>query len=69
LGLAGAVLSRVAGFLVMSDLIAPLESVHVILQAPQGLHEVVLAIRLMAKGFNAPALASVASAGGSGGSS
>lgn len=64
-GLVGAVLYWVAGFLVMFDVIAPLESVHVMLQAPLGLQEVVLAIWLMAKGFNARALASVASAGGS----
>jgi hypothetical protein len=68
-GLAGAVLYWVAGFLVMFHFIAPLESVHVMLQAPLGLQEVVLAIWLMAKGFNASALASVAWAGGSGGSS
>src|SRR5665647_681198 len=68
-GLVGAVLYWVAGFLVMFHFIAPLESVHVMLQAPLGLQEVVLAIWLMAKGFNASALASVAWAGGSGGSS
>lgn len=64
-GLVGAVLYWVAGFLVMFDVIAPLESEHVMLQAPLGLQEVVLAIWLIAKGFSAPALASVASAGGS----
>jgi len=64
-GLIGAVLYWVAGFLVMFHVIAPLESVHVMLQAPLGLQEMVLAIWLIAKGFNAPALASVASAGGS----
>ena len=68
-GLAGAVLYWVAGFLVMFHFIAPLESVHVMLQAPLGLQEVVLAIWLIAKGFNASVLASVTSAGGSGGSS
>jgi hypothetical protein len=68
-GLVGAVLYWVAGFLVMFDLIAPLESVHIILQAPLGLQEVVLAIWLMAKGFNASALASVAPASGPGASS
>src|ERR1035437_6738851 len=62
-GQAGAVLYWVAGFLVMFHFIAPLESVHVMLQAPLGLQEVVLAIWLMAKGFNASALASVAWAG------
>jgi len=68
-GLVGAVLCWGAGFQVMFDLITPLESVHIMLQAPLGLQEVVLAIWLMAKGFNASALASVAPAGGSGGSS
>ena len=55
--------------LVMLDLIKPLESVHIMVQAPLRLQEVVLAIWLIAKGFNASALASVAWAGGSGGSS
>jgi len=64
-GLVGAVLYWVAGLLVMFDLITPLESVHVMLQAPLGLQEMVLAIWLIAKGFSASALASVASAGGS----
>ena len=68
-GLVGAVLYWVAGFLVMFHFITPLESVHIMLQAPLGLQEVVLAIWLIAKGFNASALASVAWAGGSGGSS
>jgi hypothetical protein len=57
----------VAGFLVMFDVIAALESAHVMLQASLGLQEVVVAIWLIAKGLSAPALASVASAGGSGG--
>lgn len=68
-GLVGAVFYWVAGFLVMFQFVAPLESVHITLQAPLGLQEVVLAIWLIAKGFNASALASVAPAGGSGGSS
>ena len=68
-GLVGAILYRVAGFLVMFDLITPLESVHIMLPAPLGLQEMVLAIWLIAKGFNASALASVTSAGGSGGTS
>ncbi len=64
-GLVGAVLYWVAGLLVMFDLIAPLEGVHVLLQAPLGLQELVLAVWLIAKGFNASALASVAPASGS----
>ena len=68
-GLVGAILYRVAGFLVMFDLITPLESVHIMLPAPLGLQEIILAIWLIAKGFNASALASVTSAGGSGGTS
>jgi hypothetical protein len=59
----------VARFLVMFHLITPLESVRIMLQAPLGLQEMVLAIWLIAKGFNASALASVAAAAGSGGSS
>jgi hypothetical protein len=68
-GLAGAVLYWVAGLLVMFDVIEPLESVHIMLQAPLGLQEMVLAIWLIAKGFEADALASVAPSGGLGGGS
>jgi hypothetical protein len=62
-GLIGAVLYWAAGVLVMFHVITPLTSPHVMLQAPLGLQEMVLAIWLIAKGFSAPALASVASTG------
>lgn len=68
-GLVGAVLYWAGGFLVMFDVIAPLGSVHVMLQAPLGLQELVLGIWLISKGFNASARASVAAASGSGRSS
>lgn len=62
-GLIGAVLQWAAGVLVMFHVITPLETPHIMLQAPLGLQEMVLAIWLIAKGFSAPALASVASTG------
>lgn len=65
-GLIGAVLYWVAGLLVMFGLITPLETPHIMLQAPLGLQEMVLAIWLIAKGFSASALASVAPVAGSG---
>ena len=68
-GLIGAVLYWVAGLLVMFDVITPLETPHIMLQAPLGLQEMVLAIWLIAKGFSADALASVNSPAGSGGAS
>ena len=68
-GLIGAVLYWAAGVLVMFHVITPLTTAHIVLQAPLGLQEMVLAIWLIAKGFSRTALASLASAGGSGGSS
>jgi hypothetical protein len=44
-------------------------TVNNVLNIPMGIQEMVLAVWLIVKGFNAPALASVASAGGAGGSS
>ncbi len=60
-GLICAVLYWAAGLLVMFHVITPLETPHVILQAPLGLQEMVLAFWLIARGFSPPALASVAS--------
>lgn len=55
-GLAGAVLYWVAGLLVMFHVIQPLATQHIILQAPLGLQEMVLAVWLIAKGFRQPAV-------------
>lgn len=44
-------------------------TVNNVLNIPMGIQEMVLAVWLIVKGFNTPALASVASAGGAGGSS
>ena len=51
-GLIGATLYWAAGWLVMFGLIVPLESIHVGLQAPLGVQEMVLAVWLIARGFN-----------------
>jgi uncharacterized protein DUF4386 len=56
-GLVGAVLYWTAGLLVMFELIAPLETIHIALQAPIALQEMVLAVWLIVKGFNASAIA------------
>jgi hypothetical protein len=55
-GFIGALLYWVAGLLVMFDIIIPLSTNHVILQAPLGLQEIIFAIWLIAKGFNPSAL-------------
>ena len=54
----GAVLYWTAGLLVMFELIVPLETIHVALQAPLGLQEMVLAVWLIVKGFNSSVIAS-----------
>ncbi len=57
LGLVAAPLYWAAGLLVMFDLITPLTSSHILLQAPLGLQELILAVWLIVKGFNpTPAL-------------
>jgi hypothetical protein len=53
-GLIVAVLYWAAGVLVMFHVITPLETPHIMLQAPLGLQEMALAIWLIAKGFSAP---------------
>lgn len=60
-GLIGAVLYWAAGVLVMFHVLTPLTTPHIMLQAPLGLQEMVIAVWLIARGFSAPALASVAS--------
>jgi hypothetical protein len=51
-GLLGAVLYWAAGILVMFHVITPREIPHILLQAPLGLQEMMLAIWLIARGFN-----------------
>jgi hypothetical protein len=55
-GLVGALLYWIAGLMVMFDLIIPLSTVHVILQAPLGIQEIVFALWLIVKGFNSPVI-------------
>jgi hypothetical protein len=57
-GIVGAVLYWSASVLVLFDLVEPLSSPYIALQAPLGLQEMVLALWLIVKGFNASALAS-----------
>jgi hypothetical protein len=51
-GLVGAALYCVAGILVMFHVIVPLETPHIALQSILGVQEIVLAIWLIARGFN-----------------
>jgi hypothetical protein len=57
-GLIGAILYWAAGLLVMFALISPFSTIHVVLQAPLGLQEMVFAVWLIVKGFNPSAIAS-----------
>ena len=57
-GLIVIVLYWASSLLVMFDLIAPLSTGHIVLQAPLGLQEIALAVWLIVKGFN-PAVVSV----------
>jgi hypothetical protein len=59
-GLIGAALYWAASLLVLFDLVEPLSSPHIALQAPLGLQEMVLAIWLIVKGFGVPAIAAEA---------
>ena len=58
-GLVGAVLYWTAGLLVLFELITPLETIHIALQAPLGVQEMVLAVWLIVKGFNPSAIAAL----------
>jgi len=55
-GLVGALLYWTAGLLVMFDVIVPLQSPHVALQAVLGVQEMVLAVWLIVRGFDRSAL-------------
>jgi hypothetical protein len=57
-GLIGAILYWAASLLVMFALISPFSTIHVVLQAPLGVQEIVLAVWLIVKGFNPSAIAS-----------
>jgi hypothetical protein len=58
-GLAGAVLCMVASVSVMSGLISPLSTIHIVLNLPIALQEMVMAVWLIVKGFNPSAIASL----------
>jgi len=57
-GLAAAVLCMVASVSVMSGLISPLSTIHIVLNLPIALQEMVMAVWLIVKGFNPSAIAS-----------
>jgi hypothetical protein len=59
-GVVGAILYWSASLFVLFDAIEPLSTPHILLQAPLGLQEMVFAIWLIVKGFNAPAIAAEA---------
>lgn len=50
-GFLGAILYWSASVLVMFDVIEPLSTVHIILQAPLGIQEIIFAVWLIVKGF------------------
>jgi hypothetical protein len=56
-GIVGAILYWTASLFVLFDAVEPLSSPHIALQAPLGLQEMVLAVWLIVKGFNASAIA------------
>lgn len=59
-GLVGAIMYWIASLFVLFDAIEPLSTPHIILQAPLGLQEMVLAVWLIVKGFNAAVIAAEA---------
>lgn len=62
-GLAAAVLCMVASVSVMSGLISPLSTIHIVLNLPIALQEMVMAVWLIVKGFNPSAIASRSATG------
>ena len=62
-GLAGAVLCIVASVSVMSGLISPMSTIHIVLNLPIALQEMVLAVWLIVTGFNQSAIASLSAPG------
>ena len=58
-GLVGATLCMVAGVLVMFRLIIPVSTIHIVLNLPIAVQEMVLAVWLIVKGFNSSAIASL----------
>ncbi len=56
-GIVGAGLYWVASLFVLFELVDPLSTPHIALQAPLGLQEMILALWLIIKGFNASAIA------------
>jgi len=57
-GIVGATLCMVAGMLVMFRLIIPVSTIHIILNLPIAVQEMVLAVWLIVKGFNPSVIAS-----------
>ncbi|TFH08785.1 MAG: DUF4386 domain-containing protein [Candidatus Atribacteria bacterium] len=56
-GFVGAALYWAAGLLVLFGVITPLETFHIVLQAPLGVQEIALALWLIVRGFNPSAVA------------
>jgi len=62
-GLTGAVLCMVASVSVMSGLISPLSTIHIVLNLPIALEEMILAVWLIVKGFNSSAISTGSATG------